>query len=305
MTLSAIREHLDRDLYSLIKNEKDETKWVDKIGGKGKDKDGTKLVRFQEAVYKTLKQLIHEKSNAHKSSTHEQLVKFATETADNLGSRKLDNETKKKFDETTKKVAELSSKIQPVHQNYQAETIGLPKKAVKKTKSKSKIHLYSENKTVKKIKKKWEKSSTEKTLPEYIAKEITQLPSAEKKQLQGNIVKYLTKEEAKEYSVTFKDGKVKQQGHTLKGGNYIYVLNMKMTKLFMGIKEKGAFHHSSFTAGLPVACAGMIKIARGKIESINLHSGHYKPTKENGANLIKFLSDESRLGDKAKAFAFA
>lgn len=43
----------------------------------------------------------------------------------------------------------------------------------------------------------------------------------------------------------------------------------------------GYHHHSSFTAGKPVICAGMIVAKNGKITSIDNASGHYKPNLKN------------------------
>ena len=41
--------------------------------------------------------------------------------------------------------------------------------------------------------------------------------------------------------------------------------------------EKGKIHHSSLTAGAPVACAGEMMIYQGKLHYINNKSGHYQP----------------------------
>jgi hypothetical protein len=209
--------------------------------------------------------------------------------------KKLDEDIKKKFEKTAEKIQKLVPKLKPVGKEYVPEAIGIPKKAISHSKSKEIVHPYAL--TTKKLYTKWKKGATKKDFGKYVKEKAS---SSDKKAMKRSTVQYLTQEEAKKYIVEFKDRKLKQGGHTLKDGDYIYVLNMKMTKLFVGVKKKGEFHHSSFTAGTPVACAGGLKIKDGKISSINLKSGHYKPTKEQGENMIKFLKDDSRLGSKAK-----
>jgi hypothetical protein len=42
----------------------------------------------------------------------------------------------------------------------------------------------------------------------------------------------------------------------------------------------GKFHHSSFLGGKDVAMAGELAVEEGFLKTINLHSGHYRPQKE-------------------------
>lgn len=50
--------------------------------------------------------------------------------------------------------------------------------------------------------------------------------------------------------------------------------------IFAGQHRVGLFHHSSFTAGLPVAAAGEIKVTGGALEGMTSKSGHYTPSAE-------------------------
>jgi hypothetical protein len=46
--------------------------------------------------------------------------------------------------------------------------------------------------------------------------------------------------------------------------------------IFVGIKETGAFQHSSFTAGGIVTSAGLISVKQGTIYTLSPLSGHYR-----------------------------
>ena len=47
--------------------------------------------------------------------------------------------------------------------------------------------------------------------------------------------------------------------------------------LYVGIKQSGAFQHSSFLHGSRISSAGLIKIKEGKIKLLQPRSGHYRP----------------------------
>ena len=70
-----------------------------------------------------------------------------------------------------------------------------------------------------------------------------------------------------------------------KHGHLAYVWNAKgelFAALHNPIKDgnEGVFHHSSFTGGGAVKCAGMIGAKSGLITYIDNDSGHYKPSRE-------------------------
>ena len=51
--------------------------------------------------------------------------------------------------------------------------------------------------------------------------------------------------------------------------------------LYVGIKQSGAFQHSSFLHGSRISSAGLIKIRDGKIKLLQPRSGHYRPPASN------------------------
>ncbi|GIJ87133.1 hypothetical protein Asppvi_006037 [Aspergillus pseudoviridinutans] len=63
-------------------------------------------------------------------------------------------------------------------------------------------------------------------------------------------------------------------------------------RLYIGIKEKGAFQHSSFLRGARVAAAGLIKIWNGQLRSLTPLSGHYRPPSANFRAFVHALQDQ-------------
>jgi len=111
------------------------------------------------------------------------------------------------------------------------------------------------------------------------------------------VVKYLTIDQRKGYEVRVEKGKFEkyiphptlpgngtwQDYDTsksvtyLKGaGTAIYVMTTDGA-LYVGSHSVGEFHHSSFLAGAPVACAGEIRVRHGKLTYLSNKSGHYWP----------------------------
>ncbi|KAJ4195741.1 hypothetical protein NW755_001904 [Fusarium falciforme] len=52
-------------------------------------------------------------------------------------------------------------------------------------------------------------------------------------------------------------------------------------RLYVGIKNSGAFQHSSFLQGSRISAAGLIKIKNGRLSSLSPLSGHYRPPASN------------------------
>ncbi|KAJ5784271.1 uncharacterized protein N7503_009483 [Penicillium pulvis] len=59
-------------------------------------------------------------------------------------------------------------------------------------------------------------------------------------------------------------------------GMWIFVADTSF-RIYIGIKEPGAFQHSSFLRGGRIAAAGMLKIRHGQLRSLAPLSGHYRP----------------------------
>ncbi|KEP53330.1 putative IQ calmodulin-binding motif protein [Rhizoctonia solani 123E] len=84
---------------------------------------------------------------------------------------------------------------------------------------------------------------------------------------------------------------------TVKKNTWIYVCDMKRN-LFIGIKETGAFQHSSFTAGGLISSAGLITVKMGRIHKLSPLSGHYRTSVD---HYRLFLEDlESQGADLGK-----
>jgi hypothetical protein len=63
-------------------------------------------------------------------------------------------------------------------------------------------------------------------------------------------------------------------------------------RLYIGIKQRGSFQHSSFLRGGRIAAAGLIKIRRGKLRDLAPLSGHYRPRSSNFHAFVQALRDQ-------------
>lgn len=88
-------------------------------------------------------------------------------------------------------------------------------------------------------------------------------------------------------------------GDTNTIGMYAYVWD-KHGQIFTTEHSVGGFHHSSFTSGKKVKCAGMIKADNGKVTRVSNNSGHYKPGTRYLKNFVAFLRDKNILTQDAK-----
>lgn len=77
---------------------------------------------------------------------------------------------------------------------------------------------------------------------------------------------------------------------TTKKNTWIFVADTSF-RLYIGIKQSGAFQHSSFLQGARVSAAGLIKIKRGQIRKISPLSGHYAPPVRNFREFLKSLKE--------------
>ena len=63
---------------------------------------------------------------------------------------------------------------------------------------------------------------------------------------------------------------------TTKKNTWIFVVDTS-SNIYLGIKQSGAFQHSSFLHGGKVSAAGLIRIKRGQLRRLSPLSGHYAP----------------------------
>jgi hypothetical protein len=77
---------------------------------------------------------------------------------------------------------------------------------------------------------------------------------------------------------------------TTKKNTWIFVADTSF-RLYIGIKQSGAFQHSSFLKGARIFAAGLIKIKHGQIRSLSPLSGHYAPPVQNFRLFLKSLKE--------------
>lgn len=73
------------------------------------------------------------------------------------------------------------------------------------------------------------------------------------------------------------------------GVGFVFSLSNELFVGAFGMGGIGPTYHSSFMAGKPVKCAGMIVIENGIIKRIRNDSGHYRPSDESLAQMLRHL----------------
>ncbi|XP_057999435.1 IQ domain-containing protein IQM6 [Hevea brasiliensis] len=118
--------------------------------------------------------------------------------------------------------------------------------------------------------------------------------------LQQQCIKYLGPTEREMYEVVVENGKFayKQSGKIVdttvgpRDAKWIFVLSTSKT-LYVGLKKKGTFQHSSFLAGGATLSAGRLVVEDGVLKAVWPHSGHYLPTEENFQEFKSFLREQN------------
>ncbi|KAF4967595.1 hypothetical protein FSARC_4892 [Fusarium sarcochroum] len=67
---------------------------------------------------------------------------------------------------------------------------------------------------------------------------------------------------------------------SVRKNTWIFVADTNF-RVYIGIKNSGAFQHSSFLQGSRLSAAGLIKIKNGRLSSLSPLSGHYRPPASN------------------------
>ncbi|KAF5668566.1 hypothetical protein FHETE_5257 [Fusarium heterosporum] len=67
---------------------------------------------------------------------------------------------------------------------------------------------------------------------------------------------------------------------SVRKNTWIFVADTNF-RMYVGIKDSGAFQHSSFLQGSRISSAGLIKIKNGRLSSLSPLSGHYRPPTSN------------------------
>ncbi|KAK4759606.1 hypothetical protein SAY87_022737 [Trapa incisa] len=127
----------------------------------------------------------------------------------------------------------------------------------------------------------------------------TNLDWCSRQKLQQQCIKYLGPVERKAYEVVVEAGKFlyRQTGKLLdtregpEEAKWIFVLSTSKV-LYVGLKNKGTFQHSSFLAGGATLSAGRLVVEEGTLKAVWPHSGHYLPTEENFQEFMSFLEEQ-------------
>lgn len=77
---------------------------------------------------------------------------------------------------------------------------------------------------------------------------------------------------------------------SVRKNTWIFVADTSF-RLYVGIKDSGAFQHSSFLQGSRISAAGLIKIKDGRLSSLSPLSGHYRPPASNFRAFVRSLRD--------------
>lgn len=78
---------------------------------------------------------------------------------------------------------------------------------------------------------------------------------------------------------------------SVRKNTWIFVADTSF-RLYVGIKNSGAFQHSSFLQGSRISAAGLIRIKDGRLTSLSPLSGHYRPPASNFRAFVKSLKEE-------------
>ncbi|CZT09453.1 uncharacterized protein RAG0_14217 [Rhynchosporium agropyri] len=77
---------------------------------------------------------------------------------------------------------------------------------------------------------------------------------------------------------------------SVKKNTWIFVADTSF-RLYVGIKQSGAFQHSSFLHGSRISAAGLIKIKNGRLDKLSPLSGHYRPPVSNFRAFVHSMKD--------------
>ncbi|KAI0493085.1 hypothetical protein KFK09_027361 [Dendrobium nobile] len=135
------------------------------------------------------------------------------------------------------------------------------------------------------------------------------LEACHRLKLQQQCIKYLGPKEREAYEVIVEEGRLiyKKSREILdttggpKDSKWIFVLSTSKN-LYVSLKKKGRFQHSSFLAGAATSAAGRLVVKNGILKAVWPHSGHYRPTEENFEEFMSFLEENNvSLSDVKKA----
>ncbi|KAL1656966.1 hypothetical protein SLS61_000005 [Didymella pomorum] len=77
---------------------------------------------------------------------------------------------------------------------------------------------------------------------------------------------------------------------SVKPNSWIFVADTSF-RLYIGIKQSGAFQHSSFLHGARISAAGLVRIKDGQLRRLSPLSGHYRPPTKNFRAFVHSMQD--------------
>jgi hypothetical protein len=161
------------------------------------------------------------------------------------------------------------------------------------------IRPYASDKKIRHLFKEWMfRDATERSFDAFLKEKLS---NQQNSSFFENSIRYLHPREYHRFEVKFVDGSPYINNKKLKDHHYIFALSGDGELLLAGKKKKGKFQHSSFFGGGPVLAAGTLEVQNGKIAQVILSSGHYRPQREHGEHLRKFLLAPQHLGTQAVA----
>ncbi|MCI0382403.1 MAG: hypothetical protein L0207_05070 [Chlamydiae bacterium] len=100
----------------------------------------------------------------------------------------------------------------------------------------------------------------------------------------------------------FSKGKAIPVDYCEEGKEYIFSIDLAEKLLLIPVSK--TIHHSSLSHGKPVLGSGNMTVSHGKITSIQLESGHYLPTLQNGLQILDILKKMGILLEPSTPFAY-
>ena len=79
---------------------------------------------------------------------------------------------------------------------------------------------------------------------------------------------------------------------SVKPNSWIFVADTSF-RLYVGIKQSGAFQHSSFLHGARISAAGLIKVKDGQLRRLSPLSGHYRPPTKNFRAFVHSMKENN------------
>lgn len=77
---------------------------------------------------------------------------------------------------------------------------------------------------------------------------------------------------------------------SVRKNTWIFVADTSF-RLYVGLKDSGAFQHSSFLQGGRIAAAGLVRIKQGRLVALSPLSGHYRPPASNFRAFVRSLKE--------------